>query len=312
MTGRLRLLGSAVAQRLRLLGWACVLAALSLAGLGLLALILVALPLLAVFPAGVWLLLSALRLVRGFADANRWVIGSTLHDGRPLGYGSAAFDPGGLRALASLPPAQSPQPSGGRWRQLRTLAGESATRRDLAWLLLTSPAGLVVAFVVGVSPAVCLHFASLPVVRPAQSGVWTVNSAFIGIPIGLVGLVLWWWAAPPVLHGYALLSRRLLGSAATAALTTQVRRLVAARSAPVSPAAAAPARQARLESLTPREREVLALVAEGRTNAAIAARLYISEKAVDKHITSMFRKLDLTNSAEDNRRVLAALSYLRD
>lgn len=64
-----------------------------------------------------------------------------------------------------------------------------------------------------------------------------------------------------------------------------------------------------METLTQREREVLALIAEGRTNAAIAARLYISEKAVDKHINSLFRKLNLPNSAEDNRRVLAALAY---
>lgn len=63
--------------------------------------------------------------------------------------------------------------------------------------------------------------------------------------------------------------------------------------------------------LTPREREVLALMAEGRSNSAIAAKLVVTEKAVDKHINSIFMKLDLPLDAEDNRRVLAVLRYLQ-
>ena len=62
--------------------------------------------------------------------------------------------------------------------------------------------------------------------------------------------------------------------------------------------------------LTPREREVLALMAEGRSNAAIAQRLYITEKAVSKHAAGIFGKLDLAPSDDDNRRVLAVLAYL--
>lgn len=62
--------------------------------------------------------------------------------------------------------------------------------------------------------------------------------------------------------------------------------------------------------LTPREREVLALMAEGRSNAAIAQRLFLSESAVGKHIASIFGKLDLAPSDDDNRRVLAVLAYL--
>jgi DNA-binding NarL/FixJ family response regulator len=62
--------------------------------------------------------------------------------------------------------------------------------------------------------------------------------------------------------------------------------------------------------LTQREREVLALMAEGRTNGAIAQRLVVSEKAVSKHCTSIFAKLDLPPSGDDNRRVLAVLAYL--
>jgi DNA-binding NarL/FixJ family response regulator len=66
-----------------------------------------------------------------------------------------------------------------------------------------------------------------------------------------------------------------------------------------------------LEALTPREREVLALMAEGRSNAAIAEALIVTERAVEKHVTSIFSKLDLPPSAEDHRRVLAVLHFLR-
>jgi len=63
-------------------------------------------------------------------------------------------------------------------------------------------------------------------------------------------------------------------------------------------------------TLTPREREVLSLMAEGRSNAAIAARLFVTEKAVSKHAAGIFTKLDLALSEDDNRRVLAVLAYL--
>jgi DNA-binding NarL/FixJ family response regulator len=63
--------------------------------------------------------------------------------------------------------------------------------------------------------------------------------------------------------------------------------------------------------LTAREREVLAYMAEGRSNAAIAAKLVVTPKAVDKHINSIFMKLDLPLDADDNRRVLAVLRYLQ-
>jgi DNA-binding NarL/FixJ family response regulator len=66
-----------------------------------------------------------------------------------------------------------------------------------------------------------------------------------------------------------------------------------------------------LEPLTPREREVLGLMAEGRSNAAIAEALVVTERAVEKHVTSIFSKLDLVPTVEDHRRVLAVLAYLR-
>ncbi len=65
-----------------------------------------------------------------------------------------------------------------------------------------------------------------------------------------------------------------------------------------------------LSAISPREREVLALMAEGRSNAAIAQRLVITERAVAKHTASIFLKLDLQPSDDDNRRVLAVLAYL--
>ncbi|MEU9399150.1 response regulator transcription factor [Streptomyces sp. NPDC048242] len=66
-----------------------------------------------------------------------------------------------------------------------------------------------------------------------------------------------------------------------------------------------------LERLTPREREVLALVAEGRSNSAIAGELVVSEAAIGKHVGSILAKLDLPPTAATHRRVLAVLAYLR-
>jgi DNA-binding NarL/FixJ family response regulator len=66
-----------------------------------------------------------------------------------------------------------------------------------------------------------------------------------------------------------------------------------------------------LGELTPREREVLALMAEGRTNAAIAKRLWLTERTVETHVRSVLGKLGLPVSGDDHRRVLAVLTYLR-
>jgi DNA-binding NarL/FixJ family response regulator len=70
------------------------------------------------------------------------------------------------------------------------------------------------------------------------------------------------------------------------------------------------ARDEPLSCLTPREREVLALMAEGHANAGIAARLVVTEKAVSKHINNIFTKLSLYPDEDGNRRVLAVLAYL--
>lgn len=66
-----------------------------------------------------------------------------------------------------------------------------------------------------------------------------------------------------------------------------------------------------VDGLTPREREVLALIAEGRSNAGIARKLVVTVAAVERHVTSIFDKLGLHRSAEAHRRVLAVLTYLR-
>jgi DNA-binding NarL/FixJ family response regulator len=66
-----------------------------------------------------------------------------------------------------------------------------------------------------------------------------------------------------------------------------------------------------LAELTPREREVLALMAEGRTNSAMAAVLVVTDRAVEKHVTGIFSKLGLPPAAADHRRVLAVLTFLR-
>jgi DNA-binding NarL/FixJ family response regulator len=72
-----------------------------------------------------------------------------------------------------------------------------------------------------------------------------------------------------------------------------------------------PGQDAALETLTPREHEVLGLMAEGRTNAAIARTLVVTLGAVEKHISNIFNKLDLPATDDDHRRVLAVLAFLR-
>jgi serine/threonine-protein kinase PknK len=65
-----------------------------------------------------------------------------------------------------------------------------------------------------------------------------------------------------------------------------------------------------LDELSPREREVLALMAEGRSNAGIAHRLWVTEGTVEKHVRSILSKLPLPETGEDHRRVLAVLTFL--
>jgi DNA-binding NarL/FixJ family response regulator len=71
-------------------------------------------------------------------------------------------------------------------------------------------------------------------------------------------------------------------------------------------------REGPLDQLSPREREVLAHLAEGKSNQGIADALVVTTAAVEKHVTSIFHKLDLEASPTEHRRVVAALTYLKD
>lgn len=97
--------------------------------------------------------------------------------------------------------------------------------------------------------------------------------------------------------------------------TDAIRRVAAGESVidpeVVSRLVARPRRDSPLDTLTERELAVLALMAEGRSNLAIAAQLYMSPKTVETHVGSLFAKLGLLPAAEDHRRVLAVLTYLR-
>jgi DNA-binding NarL/FixJ family response regulator len=73
----------------------------------------------------------------------------------------------------------------------------------------------------------------------------------------------------------------------------------------------APRPVAALDELSPREREVLSLMAEGRTNAGIAKRLWLTERTVETHVRTILMKLGLSATSDDHRRVLAVLTYLR-
>ena len=111
--------------------------------------------------------------------------------------------------------------------------------------------------------------------------------------------------------GYLLKDRVLDGAQFTDAVTrvarggTAMDPEVIARLLARSTAAEGP-----IGRLSPREREVLGLMAEGRSNAAVAARLFVTERAVAKHTASIFAKLGLQPSDDDNRRVLAVLAHL--
>jgi DNA-binding NarL/FixJ family response regulator len=91
-------------------------------------------------------------------------------------------------------------------------------------------------------------------------------------------------------------------AAGGSALDTEIVARMLGRRAPKGP----------LEELTPREREVLAAMAEGMSNQGIADALFVTEAAVEKHVTSIFSKLGLTPTSSEHRRVLAVLTYLRN
>ena len=162
-----------------------------------------------------------------------------------------------------------------------------------------------------------------------RSRVWAATVGEAGLLVlGAYGLVIaaFWPAVPGFVYGFSPLTSPSAGTLGTALQGTALLALglwLAPRvmrehmAPPADPELAARAQQLTRRSqaepvarLTPREREVLALMAEGRSNAAIAAKLFITEKAVSKHAAGIFARLDLAPSDDDNRRVLAVLAYL--
>ena len=112
--------------------------------------------------------------------------------------------------------------------------------------------------------------------------------------------------------GYLLKDRVLdVGEFLEAAERVRRRRLRARSRGREAAAHAAAERTIALAELTPREREVLGLVAEGRTNAGIAKELWLTEKTVETHVRSILGKLDLPQDGDTHRRVLAVVTYLR-
>jgi DNA-binding CsgD family transcriptional regulator len=174
----------------------------------------------------------------------------------------------------------------GLLRRLHTRYTETATWREAGYaVLLVSvlPLGAVAVLGLGVLP-----FALISTPFLAAGGPVTIGSATVATPADAMG--------------FALLGVLLLPALpylAGAAVDPQVvRGLLARRADPVG-------------RLSPREREVLGLVAEGRSNSAIAEHLVVTEAAVGKHVGNILAKLDLPPTDDTNRRVLAVLAYLR-
>lgn len=127
------------------------------------------------------------------------------------------------------------------------------------------------------------------------------------------------YALPLFEHGSAGRAYLLKDTVGDAGQLADAVRAVAAGRSVVDPAvvetlvaARAPARPSALASLTGREREVLSHIAQGRSNAAVGAALFLTEKAVEKHINALFAKLGLTAEPDVNRRVKAVLIYLSE
>ena len=112
-------------------------------------------------------------------------------------------------------------------------------------------------------------------------------------------------------RGSATCSRTACATSPSSSTPSSASRPAAPRSTRrSSPASSAGAAASLLDELTDRERDVLTLIAEGRSNRAIAEQLFLSPRAVERHVQAIFQKLRLPDSEDDNRRVLAVLALL--
>lgn len=211
------------------------------------------------------------------------------------------------------PPAPSGAPSArARWKD--TIRDRNSWR-DLAWAVVSSGVSVALGVAVVAAWAAVAYLITLPLwfwAPPASSGVPSVGVAIDSAPRAVlacvVGLVLL-----PVAGLIGIALARLEVRAMRATLTPSPGDPVGA-GAPDARARASGDRAGddagRVASLTTREREVLGLMADGMSNAAIASELVITEGAVEKHVANIFAKLDLPPSSMDHRRVLAVRRYL--
>jgi DNA-binding CsgD family transcriptional regulator len=216
--------------------------------------------------------------------------------------------------LPSPPPVR---PAGGLPGWVRSALGDPAGWRAVAYLVLRAPLAVAGGYAVValwvyyglldlLAPLQVLYHQGQAGVRPfvlrapdnaALLTVRTVPGTLALLAIGMISLL----AAPQAVRAVAAADRLLARAVlAPGRLSERVRQLIGASR-----------RAGELAALTPRERQVLALIAEGRSNAAIAGTLVITPGVVTKHIASIFAKLRLPPSDSDNRRVLATLRYLQ-
>jgi signal transduction histidine kinase len=240
----------AAAGRFRLLGWAFALLALSIpASLPLFVLTVVGLPLIVAFGAGIPLFLGAVWLTRELADRHRWVFGRAF--GVTIARPYRPW-PGSVSWTVT-----SPADARAVGRQLLAVLREPATWRDPLWLLVNSTLGFAAPVVVITLAGGVVWYAATPAlwwilessagagtaedVLRTDLGFWAIDSqttAWAGIPVGLLFLLLWWWLSPHILHGYARLARALLGPTGAAALAARVRQLSESRAEAVDAQAA--------------------------------------------------------------------------